>query len=320
MVMGRERRVLITGASGLVGSRVVEILEPNGFEFVKISRKKGIDITDKDSLEDVFKNFEGKWVLHLAAKTDVDGCEKDKGGDVEKLGGGEVLDFSIDEISESSVLFRGMNSAWAVNLVGTLNIASFCKKYGKKLVYISTDFVFSGEKDSYCEENETGPVNWYGVTKLMGERVVEKIGMGYIVARISFPYRAGYEGKFDLVRFLINEIKKGEKLTLVRDQIVTPTFVDDIGAGIGFLIDKGGEGIYHLVGSQWVTPFEMAKIIADTFGFKIGKVNLVKREDFYKGRAPRPFKLKLLNDKIKKLGFEPGSFKTGLLKIKKQIL
>jgi len=318
--MNKKRKLILgTGLTGMVGSRVVEVLGPAGFKFTKISQQTGADILDRSTLAVNFADFGGDWVVHLAAKASVDGCEEDKKRDMEKLGDKSVFNLGLDKIKETAGEFGGQSTAWAVNVVGTLNIASLCKEYGKKLIYVSTDFVFDGEKDSYCEEDKANPVNWYGVTKLMGEKVVGQLGVEYIVCRIAFPYQARYEGKVDLVRFILGKLRNSEELTLVEDQVVTPTFVDDIANGIRFLIDKESRGLFHLVGSSWVAPVELAEKIGSVFGLKMGKIEKIKREDFYKGRAARPFKLSLLNDRIKGIGFEPADIDSGLLAIKEQL-
>jgi len=315
----KKRQILATGLSGMVGSRVVEILEPAGFEFVEISREKGVDISNGKSLDDFFKSFTGDWVLHIAAKTDVDGCEKDKKGDIERLRSDDILGLAFDKIRNTAGGFVGLGSAWTVNVVGTYNIAFLCKKYGKKLIYISTDFVFDGKKDEYGEGDEVNPVNWYGMTKFIGERVVSEVGIEHIICRIAFPYRARFTPKLDLVRFLLGKMERGEDLVLVQNQVITPTFADDIAGGIRFLIDKEARGLFHLVGSNSVAPIELASAIAGVFGLKMGKVSEIKRADFYKGKAVRPFKLRLVNDKIKKLGFKPAGIESGLLTVKKQL-
>ena len=135
--------ILATGLSGMVGTRVAEILSDN-FEFEDISLATGIDITDKKSVDRVISESESKIILHLAAKTDVDSCEDDK-------------------------ILGEEGAAWQINVVGTENIIEAAKANGKRVIYISTDFVFNGTKDGYQEDDKPNPVSWYGYTKYQGE-------------------------------------------------------------------------------------------------------------------------------------------------------
>ncbi|MGH7246392.1 MAG: SDR family oxidoreductase, partial [Candidatus Levyibacteriota bacterium] len=142
--------IIGTGISGLVGSRITELLSAD-FSFEEISRSTGIDITDNRSVLQKISSSNSPFVLHLAAKADVDGCELDKP--------------------------LGVNGdAWKINVIGTKNIADACLQTGKKLLYISTDFVFDGEKaDGYTEEDMPNPINWYAETKYEGEKIVSAL-------------------------------------------------------------------------------------------------------------------------------------------------
>ncbi len=113
------QKILGTGLTGLIGSRITEVLSQ--YEFINMSRGFGVDITDKESLDRVISRFDGAYVLHMAAKADVDGCESDRAS--------------------------GENGeAWIMNVIGSQNVSELCKKYNKKIIYISTDFVFDGTK------------------------------------------------------------------------------------------------------------------------------------------------------------------------------
>lgn len=284
--------VLATGLSGLVGTRVQELLFPT-IEFIDISLTTGIDITDKSQVEDIFKNSTAPVVLHMAAKTDVDSCEDDK------------------------ILIEG-GSAWLVNVVGTENIAQLAEKYGKRVVYISTDFIFDGTKDYYFEDDSPNPVNWYGVTKYEGEKIIRNYDENSTIIRISYPYRSIFPAKPDFVQRILQGIKKGQQVFGLTDHIFTPTFIDDIAIVLQLFLTHHLPGIYHVVGSSSLTTFEATKTIAKIFKLKT-KIIPVIRSEYFKSRAFRPFKLALRNDKIKNLGIEMKEFKEGLKEIKKQL-
>jgi len=283
-------KILGTGLSGLVGSRTVELLKDK-YEFDSSTE----DITDQELISDRIKSSDAAIVLHLAAKTDVDGCEKEK---------------SLRETSE----------AWKVNVLGTQNIAKACFESNKKLIYISTDFVFDGEKeDGYVEEDVPNPLNWYAKTKYEGELAVQSFGDNYIIARISYPYRANFERK-DLVRGLIAKLIEGASLSMITDHIMTPTFIDDIAYALDVLIEENLKGIFHIVGSEQISPYDLAIKICNIFGFDENKIIKTTRAEFFKDRAPRAFHLYVRNDKINRLGISMKGIDLGLLEVKKEII
>lgn len=288
-----KTKILGTGLTGLVGSRIMELLGDE-YDFEKVSYEDGVDITNKDQVEKAILESETEIVLHLAAKTDVDGCEEDKTLGIE-------------------------GAAWQINVAGTQNIVEACKKTGKKIIYISTDFVFDGNKDFYTEEDLPNPINWYAQTKYEGEKIVQRSGLTYLICRIAFPYRAQFSVKKDFMAAIREKLEKGEEISVVEDEIVTPTFVDDLAYALDFLIKKEAVGFYHVVGSSFHTPVEAAQLVAKTFDLDISLINKISRKEYYQNRAPRPFSLRLKNDKLTKLGFKMKTFSQGLKIIKGQI-
>jgi dTDP-4-dehydrorhamnose reductase len=317
-------KIIGTGITGLVGSRIVELLTPKGFEFVNLSLETGVDISRPETMEDKFENnSDAEWVIHLAAKADVDGCERDQEEDMKILGYEEmkrIKEMDTEEIIRRAIDFYGRKTAWALNVIGTLNIVNLCLKHHKRLIYISTDFVFDGNKDeAYIEEDLPNPINFYAQTKYLGEKIVQNLMKDYLICRIAYPYRANFLLKKDFVRGLIDRFKQNQQITAVTDQYITPTFIDDLVYGLEALISSNQKGIYHLVGSSSLTPYEAASLIAKVFEFDTSLIKKTSREVFYAGRALRPFNLKLSNDKIKNLGIKIKRFEEGLIEIKRQI-
>ncbi|RJQ36087.1 SDR family oxidoreductase [Candidatus Microgenomates bacterium] len=303
-------KILGTGLSGLVGSRVVELLKEQ-YEFQNLSYETGIDITNKESIEKAINNSSAQTIIHFAAKTNVDGCEKDKEKDLNIL--------MIKDPKEQEKEFLKEKTAYAINVLGTKNIAEACNQNGKNLIYISTDFVFDGEKDEeYTEEDVPNPVNWYAQTKYEGEKIVKNSGIPWAIVRISYPYRSFFERK-DFVRAVIGKMEKGEKLNMVTDHIMSPSFIDDIAKALDVIIKSKQTGILHVVGSQFVSPYEAGIIIANIFNFDQSLVLKTSREEYFKGRALRPLYLKLKNDKIEKLGIRMSTLEEGLREVKRQI-
>lgn len=290
--------VIGTGRSGLVGSRIVELLSDK-FNFIDFSLDTGIDITDKFVLEEAFRRHQqAKAVVHLAAFTNVDAAWQQKGN---KSG-----------------------SCYRVNVLGTRNIAQLCAQFNKYLIHVSTDFVFDGRHPpagGYTEMDQPYPIEWYGETKYLAEKEVEQAGGQPCIARIAFPFRAHFPAKLDVVRRIIKGFKENSLPAMFTDQIITPTFIDDIAVAIESLINETPSGIYHLVGSTPLSPYQLACQIADVFGFDKKIIKEGSLEEYVKetGR-PRQKNLSLSNQKLKKeLGIEMKTIPAALQEIKSQL-
>ncbi len=283
-------KIVGTGLSGLIGSRVVEMLSPY-FQFENLSLETGVDITKKGVVDQYIERSDASWIFHFAARTDVDGAEAEK-------------------------TLREKSPTWIVNVKATEHVVDACKKTGKKLIYISTDFVFDGEKDSYAEEDQPRPLSWYAITKYEGEKQVATLENHGLIIRIANPYRAERFARADFVHKIIERLAHHQKVVAPNDQRFVPTFIDDIAYALKILIEKDAFGLYHVVGNQVFSPFEVAQKIASTFGFASSLVESTTFAEYFAGRAPRPFHAYLKNDKISKLGVVMHSFDEGLALIK----
>ena len=284
------------GLNGLVGSRITELLKDK-FEFISLSRQTGVDITDIDSLRQVNEYPKAKFILNFAAKTNVDECESEK------------------EFAQNS-------EAWKINVLGAKNIADVAKKNNKKVIYISTDFVFDGVKpegEYYTEKDTPNPINWYAKTKFEGEKVVIESDCKYIILRIAYPFRAKFEAKTDFVRALKNRLEQRLPIRAVEDHIFCPTFIDDLAFSIEKLIDKDASGLFHSVGSVALTPYEATIKIAQIFELNANLISKTTRNEFFKGKANRPYNLALSNDNLEKIGLRMNGFEESLHKIKFQL-
>lgn len=291
-----KQKIIGLGLNGLVGSRITELLGDE-YEFISLSRSTGVDIANKDSLSIIKDYYDANFVLQLAAKTDVDDCERDR-------------EFGED------------GDAWKINVSGAKNVAEVCRDLGKKIIYISTDFVFDGEKQEgefYTENDIPNPINWYAETKYQGEKAVEGSGAPYIILRFAYPYRARFDPKKDFVRGIIDSLNNGNEVKAITDHIFCPTLIDDIASAINMLIKNDATGIFHAVGSDPITPYDGAMKIAQIFNLDSSLIKPTTREEFFKDRAPRPFNLNLRNDKINQLGVKMKGFDEGLAIIKSQL-
>ncbi|HEV2339477.1 MAG TPA: NAD(P)-dependent oxidoreductase [Patescibacteria group bacterium] len=290
-----KTKLIGTGFSGLVGSRAVALLQ-DAYEIEDISRKTGIDIADREAVINRIVPSSAEYVIHMAAYTDVEGAEQEK------------------DLKEKSF-------SWQINVTGTQHVVNACERAKKKLIYISTDMVFPGDKplgQTYNETDERGPVNWYAMTKYMGEKVVEQARIPWTIIRIAYPYRANFEKK-EYVRIFLSLLQQGKHIEAVVDHYYTPTFIDDIAGVFDAIIKKQATGIFHAGSSQPVNPYDVAVKVAEVFGLDKDLIEKTTREAFFKNRAKRPFNLSLNSAKIATLGVRLHSFDEGLQEIKKQI-
>ncbi len=280
--------ILGTGLSGLVGSRVVELLSPR-HSFEDLSLDTGVDITDQTAVRERITKSNAPWVFHFAAKTDVDGAEGER-------------------------TLREKGPTWIVNVTATEHIVSVCRTTKKKLLYISTDYVFDGIKDEYSEEDAPNPQGWYALTKYEGERCVAGLGDQALIIRIANPYKRKTVGRADFVHKIINRLRGNQQLHAPTDQLFIPTFIDDIAHALAVLVDNNAFGLYHVVGSQALSPYDGARKIAALFGLDEGLILPTTFESYFQGRAPRPKRAVLKHDKITKFGVKMSTFDEGLAK------
>ncbi len=279
------------GMSGLVGSRISEQLADR-YSFDNLSLDTGVDITNPQTLDKIRNDADHSAVLHLAALADVDACEKDQA------------------------------LAYKINVQGTRNVVEACASRNKKIIYISTDFVFDGKNPpvgGYTEEDTPNPINYYGQTKFEGEEVVRKSGLPYLILRITYPYRPGESPinvKPDFVHVIRDRLRNNQPTVGVVDQMITPTFIDDIASSIDLLLHTESIGTYHVVGDQSLSPYDAVMLIAKQFGCDESLITKTTNEEFNKGKAPRPFKLITNNAKIKRLGVQMRGFEEGLQELR----
>lgn len=279
----KKRKIAATGLDGLVGSRIFELLKDE-FHFIPITQDE-MDITVEDQVESVLSKLDFDLFLHLAAYTNVDNAEIEK-----KL-------------------------AWQINVEGTKNVFKSTMNKNKDFVYISTDFVFDGTLPYSHEQSIPNPLCYYGLTKREGEKIVEKNAM---IVRISYPYRAKFDPKKDIVRNIISLLEGGKKFHGVTDNKITFTFIDDIAYALKFLFENYSKEIFHIVGSDRLSGYEAILKICEVFNFDKGQVYKTSSDDFYKGRATRPKNGTIVSKKNN--FYKMSSFLEGVVKVKKQLL
>ena len=204
-------KVMITGAKGQLGCDLAKLLVQTDEVFVY--DKQQLNVTDAEQTMAVISNVKPDTIIHCAAYTLVDKAESDP------------------------------MTAFAINAVGTRNVAVAAAQCNAKLVYISSDYVFSGNKrSSYSEFDEPAPINVYGNSKLHGEQFVRMVHNKFFIVRTSWLYSRGSN---NFVGKILSAVQSGKPLRVIDDEVGSPTFTEDLAAFITSLIRTNRYGIYH---------------------------------------------------------------------------
>ncbi len=248
--------ILVTGANGQLGRCLQDVAKGTKDLEWSFKTSKELDISNKELLENLFKNQKFDYVVNCAAYTAVDEAESD----IEK--------------------------AFLVNAEAVQYLASCCKKNNSTFIHISTDFVFDGKSSTpYNEDDEVGPINVYGKSKLKGEEYVKQLLDEYFIIRTSWVY-SEYGNNF--VKTMLRLGKERDELSIVSDQIGSPTYAGDLAAVIFEIISSGSKkyGVYHYSNEGEISWFEFAKAIFEESNLNI-KLLPIKSE-FYPTPAKRP--------------------------------
>jgi dTDP-4-dehydrorhamnose reductase len=271
-------KLLVTGASGLLGSKLCELAIRKKHEvYSAYSQHKPLhgiatplDISDKTGVENVFDRTKPEAVVHAAALTNVDRCESER------------------------------ELAWKINVEGTENIAKSCKRHRAFLVYISTDYVFDGEKGMYKETDTPAPINHYGYTKLKGEKSVQNYANQYCIARTSVIFGSiPATGKTNFALWLLDKLKKKEKIRIATDQWNSPTLNTNLANMVLETAEEKITGVYHLAGATRINRYDFSNLIAKTFSLGTNLIEPSSSEDF-KWIAKRPKDSSLNPDKAQR--------------------
>ena len=290
-----KQSLLMTGATGLVGSRFVELFGDK-YQVINMDLTTGVDITKQETITPVVTaNPAAKVLIHLAAFTDTNKAFAESG-------------------DKHGICYK-------VNVEGTRNIAAICQKQDIHLIHISTDFVFDGKKETaYTEDDPPCPIEWYGETKAMAEEVVKESGTSYTIVRLAYPYRARYDLKPDLVKKIRAGLESGALYPQFNDTTITPTFIDDIATSFHKIIERKPQGILHVVGSSSLSPYALAQKVARTYGFDQDLVKEGSLTEYLKTN-PRPFARYASLSNAKATSMLDVHFATvdeGLVELKKQ--
>ena len=264
-------RALVTGVKGQLGFDVMNELAKRGYEGVGVDVDE-MDITDAAAVDRVIKESHVDSVVHCAAWTAVDAAEDN------------------------------VEMCRKVNALGTENIAKVCKELDIPMIYFSTDYVFDGEGTRPWEPDDpvVEPLNVYGLTKYEGEQAVEKYLDKYYIVRIAWVF--GVNGK-NFIKTMLNLGKTHDTLTVVNDQIGTPTYTYDLARLVVDMLEKEEYGKYHVTNEGgYISWYDFAKEIFKQAGMDV-KVEPVSAEQ-YKAKAKRPSNSRLEKKKLDEHGFK----------------
>lgn len=279
-------RIVITGGTGQLGTDVTNHLKALGHDVHSFGREE-LDITNMEEVRSFFTALHPEIIVHSAAYTKVDLAEAE-----------------VDE-------------AFKVNGIGTRNIAVVSEQIGAKMIYISTDYVFDGTGDKpYHEFMLTTPINVYGKSKWAGEQFVQQLCSRFFILRTSWVY--GKHGQ-NFVKTMLSLAQSKNELSVVHDQVGSPTYTVDLAKFIGQIIETDLYGIYHTTNSGYCSWYEFAREIFLQAGLTHIQVKPVTTSEFPRP-AKRPANSRLDHMAIRLNGLEDlRHWKEGLHEFLKEI-
>jgi dTDP-4-dehydrorhamnose reductase len=261
-------RILITGSGGMLGQDMATHLSARNQ--VLPAAHQQMDVTDLGQTSQTIDREKPDIVIHAAAFTAVDDCER-----------------------QPALAFK-------VNAEGARNVALACGQTRVPMLYISTDYVFDGQKDRpYLENDLTNPLNVYGRSKLEGEKHVSELVARFWIVRTSWLF--GPMGK-NFVRTILKKASRGEPLRVVNDQIGSPTYTMDFAEKVDEIIQRGDPGIYHVTNQGYCSWYEFALEIIRQAGLKGVQVTPIPSSASERP-APRPLNSRLANTRLEAGGF-----------------
>lgn len=264
---GTGMKILVTGCGGQLGRAVAEELQSRGHTVVRTDRKN-MDITDREAVEKMLLSEEPDAIVHCAAYTNVERAE------------------------EEPSLCR------LANVQGTAHIAKYCKQRNRKLLYISTDYVFGEEGGGpHGEGDKASPINVYGQSKYDGEQIVRTLER-YFIVRTSWVFGKGGN---NFVTAILRRARQGQALQVVNDQIGSPTYTDDLAALLADMAESEEYGVYHATNEGECTWYKLARETVRLAGIdaEITPISAAA----YGGKAKRPSDSRLAKHALDRAGF-----------------
>ena len=275
-------RVLVTGSNGLLGSKVLAALVQRT-DMTPIATSRApcanhalgafsfhrLDVTDAEQTRRLLDETRPDVVIHTAAMTDVDGCERDP------------------------------EAAWRLNVQGTVAVAEAAARIGAGVVHLSTEYVFDGTAGPYAEDDPPHPISVYGRTKLESERALAARCPRWTVARTTVLFGYAPSARPNFVLWLLDRLARGEHVRVVADQIGSPTLADNLAEMVLALGANDVHGIYHTVGASRLSRHAFAQLAARTFGLEEDLIEPITTAEL-RQPALRPLAAGLLTHRLER--------------------
>lgn len=295
-----KRRIIITGANGMLGQRLFEFYSTlNDVELLVSSIENDFvfknqnyiqaDISNRNELKKVIYDFCPDFIINAAAYTNVDKSESER------------------------------ETAWKINVKGVEYITETARVLDSHIVHISSDYIFDGKNGPYTENDIPNPLGYYGRTKLASENVLKISGTKNTILRTNVLYGTAKYSRSDFVKWVVESVRAGKEIRIVDDQFNNPTFIDDLVQAINKVIELRKEGIYNIGGSEVLSRYDFTMIIADFFNLDKFLIKKIQTEDLDQP-ARRPLKSGLITIKAQsELGYKPHSIIQSLELMKREL-
>jgi dTDP-4-dehydrorhamnose reductase len=296
-----QKKILLTGANGLLGQKTAEVFaretdhellladlaeraeEPRKFSYIPL------DITNKENVKSVVKEYKPDIIINAAAYTNVDGCETER------------------ELS------------WRVNVDAVKNLIIASRYNSSKIIHISTDYIFDGVKGGYDEDSTPNPLSFYGKSKLAAENALFASGVSSAVIRTMIIYGNGRNVKKNFALWLVDMLGNNREVNIVDDQFGMPTMVDDLGLALVRIVDRERTGVYNVCGSEYLNRFEFALKLTDVFEYDSSLIVPIKTSELQQAAA-RPMNSSFVLLKAEtELGLKTLNVTDGLYMLKSQL-
>lgn len=286
-------KILILGANGFTGRRILKRLFPNhqvmacslhpdilpegGYQF------QTLNMADSDATDTLLKNFQPEVIINASALSVVDYCEQHP------------------------------EEAYALNVSAVKHLAEYCQMNSCRLIHLSTDFVFDGTaSEAYTETDTPNPVNYYGKTKRWSEEAIEQTCSNYAIVRVEVVYGKPFPGQHgNIVHLVKNRLENGQGIRVVSDQFRSPTWVEDIARATEALLSDKYQGIYHICGGETLSVADIAYRAAKYFELDISLIQPVTTEEMNEA-TPRPLFSPMSSEKaFREFGYQPSELEEG---------
>lgn len=294
-------KILVTGSNGLLGQKLTECIATTDATLIATARNHSVlpikngefyqlDICDPAQVDQLLARVKPDVVINTAAMTNVDQCHKDREG------------------------------CWRVNVDAVSNLVDSCEKNAIHLIHISTDFVFDGSHGPLDESEPTGPVNFYGESKVAAEQIVQSSRTPWCIIRTVLVYGITKDmSRSNIVLWVKNSLMENKTINVVNDQWRTPTLAEDLAKGCYLAAIKKARGIYHVSGKDFLSPYQIALRTAAYFQLDASLIKPIDSASLGQ-EAKRPLKTGFVIEKARRdLGYEPLSFEEGIEVLVEQV-